>query len=248
MLLVIMLVIAGVMSIMEFRKVSSWVDTVMDNNYKSVEQTKLMLDAIEREDSGVLMFLMGNKDESIKIISSADSVMKTAIHIAENNITEANEDKYIQRVIDEYANFYGSIKKTIEANSISSLQEKNNAYFLENQKHFFSTKEAVNALMKLNEDSIFKQTTDMKENAKRAIMPGIVSIVAAIIFALLLNFFISEYFISPIRQLKDAVSSFYPEQYNLKVNIRSKDELKGLETEINNLIHRLLNNNHTDIQ
>ena len=38
MLLVLMLVIAGIMSIIEFNKVGLSINSVMDNNYKSIEQ------------------------------------------------------------------------------------------------------------------------------------------------------------------------------------------------------------------
>lgn len=69
-------------------------------------------------------------------------------------------------------------------------------------------------------------------------MPGIVSIVAAIVFALLLNFFISEYFINPINRLINGVKSYYPEMGRIDAKINLQDEIKTLESEINNLIIR----------
>ena len=71
MLLVLMLVIAGIMSIIEFNKVGVSIKNVMDDNYKSIEQTKQMLDALEREDSGLLMYLMGNREMGSQTINTA---------------------------------------------------------------------------------------------------------------------------------------------------------------------------------
>lgn len=71
-------------------------------------------------------------------------------------------------------------------------------------------------------------------------MPAIVSIAAAVIFALLLYFFITLYFIQPTKQLINAVMEFYPEKGRLNANIATKDEFKTLEEEINNMIYRLL--------
>lgn len=238
MLLVLILIIAGLMSIIEFQKVGSSVDTVMENNYKSVEQTKLMLDALERQDSGLLMFLMGNKTQGSKTIFSADSLMNKAIEAAKNNITERNEAKYIEIIYQEYEKLYSSIKKTTEKENVSSLEERNRAYFLENQQLFFAAKEAVYALMKLNEEGIYRQITTMKDSAKRAVMPVMVSIVVAIIFAVLLNFFINEYFIKPINRLINSIKSYYPEMGRIDAKINLKDEIKLLESEINNLIVR----------
>lgn len=238
MLLVLILIIAGLMSIIEFQKVGSSVDTVMENNYKSVEQTKLMLDALERQDSGLLMFLMGNKTQGSKTIFSADSLMNKALEAAKNNITERNEAKYIEIIYQEYEKLYSSIKKTTEKENVSSLEERNRAYFLENQQLFFAAKEAVYALMKLNEEGIYRQITTMKDSAKRAVMPVMVSIVVAIIFAVLLNFFINEYFIKPINRLINSIKSYYPEMGRIDAKINLKDEIKLLESEINNLIVR----------
>ena len=78
----------------------------------------------------------------------------------------------------------------------------------------------------------------MKENSKRAIMPAIVSIIAAIVFAFLLNFFISIYFIHPLHRLVEEVRTYYPERGPIDARITSSDEIKALENEINNLIGR----------
>lgn len=242
-LLVVMLIIAGLMSIMEFRKVSLSIDTVMQNNYRSVGQAKLMLDALEREDSGLLMFLMGNRSQGSEIVFSADSEMRKALEVAWNNVTEKNESRCMEAVSETYEKFYASVEKAIGKEEDLSPEERNRTYFLDSHPLFLSAKEAVYALMKLNEESIYQQTSVMKERAKRAVMPAIVSIVTAVIFAVLFNFFIAEYFVSPIRRLCREVSLFYPERGHLKANIRSKDEIKRLETEINNLIHRLQSNN-----
>ena len=238
MLLVLMLVIAAIMSIIEFNKVGVSIKNVMDDNYKSIEQTKNMLDALEREDSGLLMYLMGNRETGSQTIDYAYSAIQNAIKVARNNITEKDEDKYIDEVINEYEKFHTSVKQTTDASERWTLEEKNEIY-LQNQQLFFATKKTINELMQLNQDGVYKQTDLMKENSKRAMMPAIVSIVAAIVFALLLNFFISEYFINPINRLIEGVKTHYPEKGRIDAKIRLEDEIKTLESEINNLIARL---------
>lgn len=238
MLLVLMLVIAAIMSIIEFNKVGLTITDVMDDNYKSIEQTKNMLDALEREDSGLLMYLMGNQETGSQTIDYAYSTIQDAIKIGRNNITEKDEDKYIDNVIKEYKKFHSAVKQTTDASITLTLEEKNETY-LQTQQLFFTAKKSINELMQLNQDGIYNQTSLMKENSKRAMMPAIVSIVAAIVFALLLNFFISEYFINPISRLINGVKTYYPEMGRIDAKINLRDEIKTLESEINNLITRL---------
>jgi len=235
-----MLVIAGWMTVYEFKKTSTSVDLVIDNNYKSLEQTKLMLEAVEMTNSGLLMFIVGDEETGLYNISMGDTIMNRAIIAARENISEPDEDQLINKISEDYDILLNSINKTIANITEMSLEERNKSYYKDNHDLIFNTKNAVYKVIEVNQRRIYTESIEMKENSKQAIMPAIVSIVAAILFALILSFFLIEYIVNPIDKLKDSVSTFYPEQYNLKVHINSKDEIKDLEKEINKLITRLL--------
>ena len=67
MLLVSMLLIAGLMSIWQLHKMNDSFSNVIDNNYQSIEHALKVIDALEREDSGILMFYLGNIDEGMSV-------------------------------------------------------------------------------------------------------------------------------------------------------------------------------------
>lgn len=243
-LLVIMLVVAAGMSILEFRKIGKSVDKVMENNYKSIEQAKIMTDAIERQNSGLFMYLTDYQQEGRQQIVAADSLIRGAFKEANEHITEPDEGAIMNQIVTNYQTYYASIQATMLSDKVD-FQDKNNVFFTDIQHKFKETRTLIDKLTQLNEEGIYKQSSQIKDNAKRAIMPAIVSVVAAIIFALLLNFFISIYFINPIHRLIDAVSGFYPEQLEVKAKISSKDEIKKLEVKINELISRLMRYRNT---
>ena len=237
-LLVLMLLAAGIMSMLEFRKMGDSVDSVLKNNYQSIESAKRMTDALEREDSGILLWMIGDRDSGRETIHHSDSVIRKAITEAEANITETNEPQYISDIIDAYDQYHASVLNILEKES--SVAEGKQKYDAETQKLFFNTKEAINRLMVLNQDQMNRQSGIVQEKSRRAMMPAIVSIAAAIIFAILLNFFITIYFIQPIKKFINGVKEYYPEQGRLNAHVVSKDEFKVLEDEINILISRLL--------
>ena len=70
MLLVLMLMIAGLMSIWELSKMNNSFSDVIDNNYQSIEHALNVIDALEREDSGILMVYLDNVDEGVKVVNS----------------------------------------------------------------------------------------------------------------------------------------------------------------------------------
>jgi HAMP domain-containing protein len=242
MMLVALLMVAGAVSTIEFIKLSSSVTALIDDNYKTIEASKTMLEALEREDSGILLVLLDEVDAGRETLQAADSMFIASFNVAKNNITEENEDIYIHRIDSLYRVFKNEWRQPLGP---LQNQVEIGAYHKEIHKSFLNVKSAVNDLMSLNQRSMFAEATMLKEKSHRAIMPGIVAIIGGLVFSLLLSFFISKYFVSPISEIAEAVKSFNARDKALRTNIRSTDELKKLETEINDLIIRLTKSTDT---
>ncbi|MDX9770773.1 MAG: MCP four helix bundle domain-containing protein [Tenuifilaceae bacterium] len=237
MLLIALLTVAGAVSVVEFLKLSRSVNALIEDNYKTIEVTRTMLESLERTDSGVLLYLLGEKEEGRKIIASASATFDQALDAATNNITEANEDSYISIISDKYEQFSIKLNKTLSNNYHGGAM---GWYHGEIYQSFLNVKHAVDELMSLNQSSMYEEATILKEKSHRAIMPGIVAIVGALVFSLLLSFFISKYYITPLSSLSDAIKTFTPRESQLRSNIKSEDEIKKIEVEVNNLITRLV--------
>lgn len=235
-ILVLMLAVAGAVSIYEFNKLSNSVDALIEDNYKTIESCKRMVYALEREDSGVLLALLGHGAESRKIILSADSSFTMAFTVAKNNLTEVGEDK----LLDEVSLAYEDYKTAWSRLLTPSLMEDNMTwYFDTSHQAFMKARYKVEALMSLNQASMYEESSVLKEKSKRAIMPGIVAIISALVFSLLLNFFISKYFVSPIGKLAEALKNYHPGRKQFTAGIETDDEIKRLERGIQELIDRL---------
>lgn len=242
MLLIAMLAIAGAISILEFRWLSNSVHGLIEDNYKSIEASKKMVDALEREDSGILLLMLGEWEEGRDILESADRSFQAAFKVAKNNLTEDDEGKYIKNIEESYRIYKLSWQRPI----VDTDKQGNISWYKDDiHKKFADTKSAVNELMSLNQSSMYNEVSKLKEKSKRAIMPGIVSIIAALVFSIILNFFITKYFVNPISELADAVNNYRDGDKSLRVDISSNDEIKKLENAINDLLHRGLKNFNT---
>ena len=230
-----MLLIAGLMSIWQLRKMNDSFSDVIDNNYQSIEHALKVIYALERQDSGILMLYLGNVGDGTTVINSADSTITSSMIEIKKNATEPGEDKVIENIEREYKTYFALLDSMV----VNRENTQEVAYkSLHNQ--FTTTKDEVNHLMELNQDSMYIKARDLHKSLYQTMMPGIVSIVLAIIFALLLNFFISRYFIEPLHKLIAAIKSYTPPLSNINVDIKSEDELKTLQFEINSLIRRML--------
>lgn len=237
MLLSTLLVVAGTVSVIEFLKLSRSVNALIEDNYKTIEATKTMLEALERNDSGILMYLLGEKEEGRKIIRSSEVDFARALKTAKNNITETNEKEHVDEIENRYNLLQSKLLLTLnEQHNIKAI----NWYHDEVYQSFIAVKHSINDLMGLNQNSMYNEATILKDKSHRAIMPGIVAIVGSLIFSMILSFFISKYYISPLSSLSDAIRTFHPHEKQLRSNLKSEDEIKKIENEVNNLITRLV--------
>ncbi len=239
-LLILMLALAGGVSIYQLNWLSNSVHGLLEDNYKSVKATKAMIEALEREDSGVLLFLLGEPNEGKAILKRADSTFQEAFRIAENNQTEENEEQYIKTIQKNYDR-YRSTWQHLEM-SQDSLQ---NIVWYKNNIHdsFKETKRAVEELMMLNQNMMYESSSAIEEKARRAIMPGIISIVGAIVFSMILNFYINRHFVLPLNRLKEAIQDTRKEDHHLPASLQLPGELNRLKNAINQMIQRFHQHN-----
>ena len=223
------------MSIWELRKMNNSFSDVIDNNYQSIEHALKVIYALERQDSGILMIYLGNEEEGKSFINSADSIITKSMISIKRNATEPGEEEVIKLIEKEYTTYY-----TLLDSVSSKYVDAEELLYKGLHNQFIKTKREVNSLMELNQASMYSKAVEMHNRLYQTMMPGIVSIILAIIFALLLNFFISRYFVHPLHKLIGAVQNYKPPLANLNVDIKSEDEIKTLQLEINNLIRRML--------
>lgn len=102
-ILVIMLTAAAVWSVYELKSIGVSVNELLQDNYKSIDAAKSMIEALEREDSGVLLLVLGHWEEGRRIIQSADKQFEKEYEIASNNLTIEGEREYIERIKEYYS-------------------------------------------------------------------------------------------------------------------------------------------------
>lgn len=234
--IVAMLTIAGSFGIYEFRKLSSSVESLLSDNYASIVACNDMIEGLERQESGLLLISIGKYEAGRKSVLTGDSLFSASLLTAKNNLTESNEDEYIKEINIHYSQF-----KEVWDMQLQNLEHSYDIdwYFNEGHQHFNLVKKAVQDLMTLNQNSMYKEATMLRDKAQRAVMPGFVAIIAALIFSLLFNYFINHYFVSPILRLTKAVKNYHPESTNdIDAHIETQDEILQLQSAVSELINK----------
>ena len=231
--LTIMLLIAGAWSIYELTHIGSSVQKMLDENYESINAAKVMLEALEREDSAVLLLLSGKWEKGRSIIGAADASFQKGFDAAKKNLTIPGELSYVENIESKYAAYRNLWTKPIVD---TRHQGDVDWYFQELHSAFLETKIAIEELMTLNDQTMYNTASGLKDRAHRAVMPGTVAILSALIFTIVFNYFINYYVVTPIVKLTKGVRRFLQTEQPLDVRIETNDELRDLLGSIEQLL------------
>lgn len=228
----LMLFTAGLWSIYELNSIGSSVQKILDENYQSIHAAKVMKEALEREDSAILILLLGKWKEGRSILHSADSLFNQKLKFATMNITIPGEDKHLESIKERYMTY----KKLWERPIVDTDKEGNLSwYFGEVHLAFLSVKEAVNELINLNDKIMYETSTELKNRSKRAIIPGIVAIISALVFTFIFSYLNNYYIVSPIIRITERINKFMERRTPFEVNIETKDEIFKLAEALEHL-------------
>lgn len=232
-ILTIMLAVAGAWSIYELRTIGASVQELLDDNYKSISAAKTMVEALEREDSALLLLLLGRWEEGRSIMDSADGLFNQGFRVAEGNITIPGEKSYVDDIREKYASY-----KDLWIRPIVGTQHERDLdwYSQEAHKAFLAVKTSIDKLMTLNDRVMFQTASDLKQRAHRAIMPGIVAILSALVFSFIFTYFINYYVVGPIIRLTKGIHEFLANGVTFAAGIETNDELRDLANSIGDLM------------
>jgi HAMP domain-containing protein len=235
--LTLMLFIAGVWSIYELRSMEGSVQKMLDENYKSINAAKMMIEGLERQDSGVLLLLLGKWEEGRSIIQSGDELFGKGFGIAKNNVTIHGEQEYVDAVEAKY-----KIYKNLWSRPIAGTKREAdlNWYFDETHRAFLNAKAAVTDLMELNDKNMYQTASDLKARSHRASMPGLVAILSALVFTLVFNYFVNLYVVGPIIKITKGIRTFVETRKPVNIEVETRDELADLVSSIQDMIARLM--------
>ena len=234
--LAIMLSVAGFWSIYEFNSIGSSVQRILDENYKSIQFSKSMVEALEREDSGILILLSGNWDEGRNIINRADSLFLANFEAANNNITIEGENFHLEEIQSRYHQYKSLWEKPV----VGTVKEGNVKWYFDVVHHsFLCVKESIENLIDLNDKTMYRTASELKEKSSRAIMPGIIAVLSALVFTFIFNYLVNYFMVNPIIQITNRINMFKEKRRPFDVQVESNDELADLAASIQVLCYSI---------
>lgn len=103
---------------------------------------------------------------------------------------------------------------------------------------FTKGKQAVRELMSINDQTMYQTASNLESRAYRAMMPGVIAIASAFIFAMLFSYLVNLFFVSPIIRLTHGIQDYLDSKKPFDVTIETNDEIADLAASVKLLIGR----------
>ncbi len=235
-ILAIMLGIAGAWSIFEIKRALGSIKETIEENYHSINAGRMMLIALDRENSAVLLLLSGKWEEGRVILKEADELFKKGFDIASSNIAIPDEKERIEKIKRKYQSY-----KALWLKPIVGTRGENDLkwYFNDMFRLYMNIKKEVDELISMNEGMIYNIASSLQSRSHRAVMPGIVAILSTLIFTLIFNYFINYYIISPLLRITEGIKRYIDKGAPFDVRIETRDELFELSNSVRELLIKI---------
>lgn len=226
--IVAVLLVSGLISIFEFRRMSHYVSDRISENISCVNMST-ELAVIADEYNINILSIVGNADSLM--VSGLDP--KPYLTLADSLISELSAAR-LDNADSLRASFtrYTSTSLQLDSIIVNDFVDTRDWYFTVLQPQYNEFRKWHDKLNKgINED-LQDNSISFDDSFYRSIMPTVVSVTVAIILALLLLFFILDFYVKPLKRMLRGVDSYkrYSQTYN--VAFEGDDQLQELNSDL----------------
>jgi NtrC-family two-component system sensor histidine kinase KinB len=214
-------------------------DAILRENYRSILAAENMVDAIERQDSGILLMFLGDTEKGIPQFRESETVFLEWLARAKDNITIAGEAELVQSIEADYATYRRQFCALTDMRDTAQPPLRPSYYQETVYPLFAKVRETCIGLRNLNEQTMYTASVRAGNVAKRAIWSTALVAGSALIVALVFSLFLAERIVGPIRRFMEASRKISSGDYAVQVPVETDDELGRLAGEFNQMATQL---------
>ena len=210
-------------------------DAILSENYRSILAAENMVDALERQDSGTLLVLLGEHEEGAALFRKNEALFLEWLTRAKDNITISGEADLL-RAIETDFNSYRQVSGNViglQSNlqsDVSRLDYRHGIFPI-----FTKVREHCVNLRNLNEETMYSASVDANHVARNAIWSTMLVAASALMVALVFSIILAERIVQPIRRFVEASRHISAGDYDVQVPVGGSDELSHLAYEFNQM-------------
>lgn len=238
--LVVLIAIVGTTASINLFDLSKAIDGLMIANYKSINATNNMIEALERQDNAVLIYINVDRKKGKLLFAENNETFLKWYNIEYNNVTEKGEAELVRNIKTAYTEYVQLFLDLQEIRSSEKLENTIGFYDSKIMPSFIRIKENLKNINLINEKAMFTSKEKATRNATGSMYLVLSISVVAIFGGYVTAVFLTNRFLRPMVLLTQNMKLVQVGDINQYADIKSKDEIGQLAHEFNNMTKRLM--------
>jgi NtrC-family two-component system sensor histidine kinase KinB len=213
-------------------------ESILRENYRSIQAAEHMIDAIERQDSAVLLNLLGYREQGLKEFRENETAFLQWLGRARDNITIPGEQEIVDSIEQNYSRYLGEVIN-LHFRSASDQPGAVNLYHESILPLFRSTRDTCVKLREINHETMYAASNRAGQLSLQAVFSLSVVGTLAVVIGVVFSFFLSRLISRPVIQLKNAALQIAEGNYDVQVPGGGSAELALLADQFNQMAEKL---------
>ncbi len=213
-------------------------EAILRENYRSILAAENMIDALERQDSAMLLVALGHWDDGVSQFRTNEARFLAWYARARDNITIRGEDEILDRIGSSYRRYLESFDELrLRA---ADPGDQSDAFYGESILPVFHTvRDACTRLRQVNESAMLQASDRAEQVARSGVILLLIIGGSAVAFGVLFSLFLATLLVRPVRRLLEATQRIAHGDYDVEVLGSGSDELGRLSDEFNEMASQL---------
>lgn len=224
----ILLFLSGIISSLELARFNRATHNLLAKSQGSIEISKQMLDAIQEQNTALLLSITDTGRNAVydSLIAQSNLAFDRAFRTAQAELRDPIRLDAIRTASRYYNNIVSQVTDSTDI-----------AWFTDVYKtSYYNLTYAIKEFMVQIQHRTIDYTAQLERNAYRASMVGIIALGAGILLLLVFYFMLSNYFTGPVLQITKSLKGYVNSRLPFEVSVSTRDEINTLKEYIAALI------------
>jgi PAS domain S-box-containing protein len=225
----------SILSTLALDRLGGAVGLILRENYASVVACQEMSEALERQDSAVLVISSGRADVGRPLLDRHRARFAAALDVEARNVTLPGEGDLVRALQDGYRDYLAAVDRVIA----SPVGQQSAGYFADAAPRFLAVKRSIAAIRDANQANMVGADREARRLAQRTRSISMLAAALALLLVGGLTLRFPRVVVDPIETFTDRARAIGEGRFEAKLALPDVDELRGLAEALNRMQDRL---------
>ncbi len=237
-IILLLLLVVFVVALVSLMKLGRAGDAILKENYKSILAADNMITSLERQDSAILLVLMGYTREGTDQFHRFEPDFMQWLSRAQDNITVRGEKEVVDNIRNRYTEYLSLLSQLLHLKA-TSASGSNRFYHDRVLKIFQSIRDDCVHLREMNQETMYAASARAANLSMVTRWTLIIAGFGALVMGLLFSIVLSRRITHPLYRMMEGVKLVSEGKYGVPMEVETGDELGLLAHEFNTMNEKL---------